>query len=91
MSLNALNTMAVEDMDSIPPRKIQLVCEAHRIACRISQEHHAADDDNSGEYGRGSHTYQLSEREIQSYGEQEENNTDIRPYLDIGLVGNSRE
>ena len=23
--------------------------------------------------------------------EQEENNTDIRPYLDIGLVGNSRE
>ena len=27
MSLNALNTMAVEDMDSIPPRKIQLVCE----------------------------------------------------------------
>ena len=57
----------------------------------VSQEHHAADDDNSGEYGRGSHTYQLSEREIQSYGEQEENNTDIRPYLDIGLVGNSRE
>ena len=57
----------------------------------VAYEHHATYNSDSGNDSRNAHIYQFLERKVQSHREQQKNDTDVRPYFDIGRIGNSRD
>ena len=65
--------------------------ESHGIAGRITQKHHPAYDYDRGDKRRDADVHQFAERETQPHGEEQENNADVAPYLDVCRVGNRRE
>ena len=67
------------------------VGEPHCIPRHIAYEHHATYNSDSGNDSRNAHIYQFLERKVQSHREQQKNDTDVRPYFDIGRIGNSRD
>ena len=63
------------------------VREAHDVSCRVSYEYHAADNGHRGYHSGQTYVHQLLEAEAQSHREEEENDTDVAPRLDVGHVG----
>ncbi len=57
----------------------------------VAHGQHAAYFYRSGDKGCTAYAFQLVKAELQSQREQQKDNTDFRPGVDIGLIGNRRE
>ena len=57
----------------------------------VAHGQHAAYFYRGGDEGCTAYAFQLVKAELQSQREQQEDNADFRPGVDVGLIGNRRE